>query len=94
MIVSEVGRTTSGSVNDYTDPTIAGPYGITAGPDGALWFTNVLSNSIGRIQALAPTLPTTIGQCQNGGWKSFGGVFKNEGDCVSFVATNGKNGPG
>jgi hypothetical protein len=25
-------------------------------------------------------------QCRNGGWKTFG-VFKNQGDCVSFVAT-------
>ena len=26
-----------------------GPYGITSGPDGALWFTNSGNNSIGRI---------------------------------------------
>ena len=30
--------------------------------------------------------------CKNGGWKSFG-VFKNQGDCVSFIATRGKNTP-
>jgi hypothetical protein len=30
--------------------------------------------------------------CMNGGWKTFG-VFKNQGDCVSFVATGGKNQP-
>jgi hypothetical protein len=29
----------------------------------------------------------------NGGWQTFG-IFKNQGDCVSFVATGGKNGPG
>jgi virginiamycin B lyase len=30
------------AIYNYTDPTIAGPFGITAGPDGeqALWFTN------------------------------------------------------
>ena len=38
----------------------------------------------------APPLPTTQDQCKNGGWKTYG-VFKNQGDCVSFVATNGKN---
>jgi hypothetical protein len=27
------------------------------------------------------------------GWRDFG-VFKNQGDCVSFVATGGKNPPG
>ena len=32
-----------------TDPTIATPYGITVGSDGALWFANYGNNSIGRI---------------------------------------------
>jgi hypothetical protein len=41
----------------------------------------------------APPLPTTTEQCKNGGWKTFG-VFKNQGDCTSFVATGGKNPPG
>jgi hypothetical protein len=40
----------------------------------------------------APPLPTTTGQCKNGGWRNFPG-FKNEGNCVSFVATGGKNPP-
>jgi hypothetical protein len=31
--------------------------------------------------------------CKNGSWRNFG-VFKNQGDCVSFVATGGKNPPG
>ena len=30
-------------------PASTSPYGITAGPDGALWFTNYGNNSIGRI---------------------------------------------
>src|SRR5215831_5848487 len=33
----------------YTGPGITGPWGITAGPDGALWFTNRTGNTIGRI---------------------------------------------
>src|SRR5689334_16005534 len=36
-----------GTVTIFNDPGIEQPYGITAGPDGALWFTN--SDSIGRI---------------------------------------------
>jgi hypothetical protein len=40
----------------------------------------------------APPLPASKDQCQNGGWQTFG-VFKNQGDCVSFVATGGKNPP-
>ena len=34
---------------------------------------------------------TNKGQCKDGGWQRFG--FKNQGDCVSFVATGGKNPP-
>ena len=57
-----IGRiTTSGVVSDYSDPSIDGPTGLVAGPDGALWFTNygqwdntafppvVVGSSIGRI---------------------------------------------
>jgi hypothetical protein len=33
----------------------------------------------------APPLPTAKDQCKNGGWRSFGGRFKNEGQCVAFV---------
>jgi hypothetical protein len=36
--------------------------------------------------------PISKDQCKNGGWQTYG-VFKNQGDCVSFVATNGKNQP-
>jgi hypothetical protein len=39
-----------------------------------------------------PPLPSTKDQCENGGWKTYG-VFKNQGDCVSLVATGGKNPP-
>ena len=39
-----------------------------------------------------PPLPTTKDQCKNGGWRTFG-VFKNQGDCVSSVATQGRNPP-
>ena len=38
-------------------------------------------------------LPTASAQCKDGGWQAFG-VFKNQGDCVSFVASKGKNQPG
>jgi hypothetical protein len=40
----------------------------------------------GRLDALVAkiaTLPTSIDECKNGGWKTFG-AFKNQGDCVSF----------
>jgi hypothetical protein len=37
-------------------------------------------------------LPTSKAQCKNGGWRDFPD-FENQGDCVSFVATGGKNPP-
>jgi hypothetical protein len=40
----------------------------------------------------AQPFPTRKDQCKNGGWRDFG-VFKNQCDCVSFVATGGKNPP-
>lgn len=30
-------------------------------------------------------------RCLKGGWQSFGGLFANQGDCVSFVASQEKN---
>jgi hypothetical protein len=47
-----------------------------------------------RITATAPLVgpPTTKEQCKDGGWKTFNSPsFKNQGDCVSFVATRGRN---
>jgi hypothetical protein len=38
------------------------------------------------------TLPTSQDECTNEGWRRFG-VFKDQGDCVSFVATGGNNPP-
>lgn len=38
--------------------------------------------------------PTTKDACKEGGWKNFTfapGPFKNQGDCVSYFATGGKN---
>jgi hypothetical protein len=35
---------------------------------------------------LERVLPTAAGECKGGGWMSFS-VFKNQGDCVSFVTT-------
>jgi streptogramin lyase len=38
-----------GTVTHYTDPSVSSPYGIAEGPDGAMWFANQVTNSIGRI---------------------------------------------
>lgn len=36
--------------------------------------------------------PTQVSECKQGGWESYG-VFKNQGDCVSYVVTHGRNLP-
>lgn len=43
--------------------------------------------------AVPSALPTTKEDCKNGGWQNYDGRFKNQGDCVSFVASGGKNPP-
>jgi hypothetical protein len=46
----------------------------------------------GQVQVPRPTVPTSKDDCKNGGWKNFSSpAFKNQGDCVSFVATGGRN---
>ena len=40
----------------------------------------------------AQPFPASKDQCNNGGWRNYG-VFKNQGACVRFVATGGKNPP-
>jgi hypothetical protein len=50
----------------------------------------------GQVLSFSESFGSTGGvqkQCKHGGWKSFGTVFKNQGDCVSFFATRGKNPP-
>jgi hypothetical protein len=59
--------------------------------DNQLFF-NASADAVAVTSTRA--LPTTKEQCKKGGWRSFGSSFKNQGDCVSFVATNGKNRPG
>ena len=41
-----------------------------------------------------PPAPTSADDCKDGGWQNYPGLgFKNQGDCVSFVQTGGKNPP-
>ena len=41
---------------------------------------------VAKIEFVPLPTPTSKDQCKNGGWQSFG-LFKNQGDCVSFVNT-------
>jgi hypothetical protein len=45
------------------------------------------------VRVDCPTFPTTKAECAEDGFATFG-IFKNQGDCVSYVATRGRNEPG
>jgi len=81
---------------DIFGPPPPGPTtcSVFPGPFGRdPFFFPDFTNATGDLVVTdAPSVPTTKGQCKNGGWQSYG-VFKNQGDCVSFVATGGKNQP-
>jgi hypothetical protein len=63
---------------------------ILAGPAAP---TNCVGVSASRLGAAfgdiivhdAPALPTSKAQCKDGGWRTFGDIFTNQGQCVAFV---------
>jgi hypothetical protein len=60
-------------------------------PGAADWYYDnfgSLTVDVYRVNAY----PTSDTQCKNNGWKAYG-VFKNQGDCVSFVASGAQNKP-
>jgi len=79
---------------------------VATGPQSTLTFTSTttgtacgpaLDNVAVSETAAPPPTPeaTAKSDCMNGGWQtladSAGNGFKNQGDCVSFVATGGRN---
>jgi hypothetical protein len=70
----------------------AAPLGLGApcSPFGSAVTLQVTSGDVAVVDA--PRVPTSKDQCKQGGWRAYG-AFKNQGDCVSFVATGGKNPP-
>ena len=75
----EIADTTGGSCFEVTDPAqLAEIVWWSANPDPD-----------------PPELPVSNDDCKNDGWKRFNGTaaFKNQGDCVSYVATRAKNPP-
>lgn len=60
---------------------------VVDGPGQTVQFDNTKINS--TTYTYEPNVPTSKDQCKNGGYKDFGTMFKNQGDCVSFVQ-NGK----
>ena len=49
----------AGTVTQFLVPTAScNPYWITAGPNGALWFTETAGNNIGRLTSGGEVLPS------------------------------------
>jgi hypothetical protein len=79
-----------------------GPYDCAVG-SALTGLTGTYANYFGANTVVSLTgvctavVPTSFEECKKGGWMSFAtfgfAVFKNQGDCVSFVATGGKNQP-
>jgi Tol biopolymer transport system component len=69
---------------------------LSADATTLIFFSNRPGGSGGNdlwMTTRAQIFPTTKDECKNGGFERFG-IFKNQGDCVSYVATGGTNSPG
>ena len=89
FFVEDNDGTGSDRFNTVTDGSI--PSGCPVDPPAGLTLHPVVSGDLEVVDAQPP--PTSKDQCKNGGWRNYGATFKNQGDCVSFVATGGKNPP-
>jgi virginiamycin B lyase len=49
-----------GVITEYSIPSASNSFGIVAGPDGAIWFTEPIGNSIGRIETSGSVTETAI----------------------------------
>ena len=77
----------------YTGPATPGVDAITAYADTDNDNVQDVSEPDGAAgKTWFVPLPEAQEQCKNGGWQTFG-VFKNQGDCVSFLSTEGRNPP-
>ena len=74
-------------------PPLPGPTSCSSFPGGLPtgdYFHPNATNEAGDL--VVSDTPASKDECKGGGWKRFG-VFNNQGDCVGFVATGGKNQP-
>ena len=69
-------------------------YNVSSGIGTVGWIDKV---TIGGVTYDFVVVPASKDQCKNNSWKNLsdanGNLFKNQGDCVSFVATKGRNLP-
>lgn len=85
----------------FTAATIAAAGNQVPVPTGAIQSIEVLVDVEGTAdltditvngEAQVPTVQAAKDQCKKGGWRDFTSpAFKNQGDCVSYFATGGRN---
>ncbi len=56
------------------------------------WGSNPYTHVISFIE-VTNLRPTSVSQCKDGGWQTFNGIFKNQGDCTAYVDSGGANPP-
>lgn len=97
LYYNQTGAKVTGSGADGVNiPVGTGP--VTISTPGEIYFglndgSYYGDNSGSYTVTVDVYMVASFASCKNGGWSSYG-VFKNQGDCVSFVATNGMNLPG
>jgi hypothetical protein len=83
----------SDAVADFGGLTVTGIQLVVDGPNQ----TVVVDNTMVDTTLFTYEIPVamTRDECRNGGWRTLadnnGNGFKNQGDCVSFVSTGGRN---
>jgi hypothetical protein len=95
----QICASSSGTGGSYTfigNYTITGGTGAYSGATGSgtvnTFQPTQTSSFTGSEDGTINVPPTSTDQCKDGGWMTFTNPsFKNQGDCVSYVATNGRN---
>jgi hypothetical protein len=87
--IQEISRYTgvwrvAGGTGAYANLVGGGTLNVGSNP-----FSGLILHYSGEV-GFRFVMPQTAAECKNGGWEGFD-VFKNQGDCVSWVATGGKN---
>lgn len=76
-----------------TSGFVAGVNTLSFAVDNCIGGFGLNATGLDFVATVTYTLPpTTADQCKKNGWQSYG-IFKNQGDCVSYVVTGGKNPP-
>lgn len=86
-------RTWDEIVANNPDATVLGGVGVNQGSGNPGLDANTDAFTFDETTYDFEVRPTSKDDCKNGGWMNYGTTFGNQGDCVSFVATQGKNQP-